>query len=345
MEEIYFKRAMSAIIVLILAVLSFFLIKPILLSIIMGLLLAFLFMPIYRWTYKYVKSKNLSASLICVLFMLILIIPMWLLTPMIIDQSFKFYLAAQQMDFITPFKKIFPSLFASDQFSSEVGSVLRSFITKTTNSFMNSISQVILNFPTLALHFIVVIFTFFFALRDNERLIGYVKSLLPFPKEVEKKLFDSSKAITAAVIYGQVVIGVLQGIVAGIGFLIFGVPNALLLTLLAIIAGIFPIIGTTLVWLPVAIYLLIANNIGAATGVLIFGLVSSSIDNFLRPVFVSKRTKVHSSLILIGMIGGLFLFGILGIIIGPLILAYLLIIIELYRGKQEPKFLVNGLKG
>lgn len=105
MEEIYFKRAMSAIIVLILAVLSFFLIKPILLSIIMGLLLAFLFMPIYRWTYKYVKSKNLSASLICVLFMLILIIPMWLLTPMIIDQSFKFYLAAQQMDFITPFKK------------------------------------------------------------------------------------------------------------------------------------------------------------------------------------------------------------------------------------------------
>ena len=84
-----------------------------------------------------------------------------------------------------------------------------------------------------------------------------MKSLLPFSKEVEKKIFDYSKGITSSVLYGQVIIGILQGIAAGLGFFIFGVPKALFLTLLAMMAGIFPIIGTTIIWLPVAIYLFI----------------------------------------------------------------------------------------
>ena len=147
---------------------------------------------------------------------------------------------------------------------------------------------------------------------------------------------DSIPALTISVIYGQVVVGILQGLAVGIGFFIFKVPNALFLTLLACIAGVFPIIGTTIVWAPVVIYLLIAGNTLPAFGVIIFGFISATLDNLVRPIIVAKRAHMHSALMLIGMIGGLFLFGIMGFILGPLILAYLLIILEIYRNKKSP---------
>jgi predicted PurR-regulated permease PerM len=105
--------------------------------------------------------------------------------------------------------------------------------------------------------------------------------------------------------------------------------------------GILPILGTPLVWVPVAIYMFIAGNNVAGWGVVVFGIISSTIDNILRPIFVSKMTKVHSGIVLISMVGGIFLFGILGIVIGPLIVAYLLIILELYRKKPVPGLIIQ----
>ena len=181
---------------------------------------------------------------------------------------------------------------------------------------MNSISMVILDFPNLALQFTVIFFTFFFVLRDQEVIVEYVKSLLPFSKDVEKKLFDNSKLLTSAILYGQVIIGIIQGVILGIGLFIFGVKNALILTLFARLAGILPILGTAIVWLPVAVYLFVAGNTVPAWGVVVFGVLSSTVDNILRPIIVSRRTKIHSGILVVSMIGGIFLFGIMGFILG-----------------------------
>jgi predicted PurR-regulated permease PerM len=169
----------------------------------------------------------------------------------------------------------------------------------------------------------------------------YVRSLLPFSKSIEDRLFKSSKDITFSVIYGQIIVGAIQGIIVGVGFFIFGVPNFLFLTILAILAGIFPIVGTTLIWLPVMIFLFIAGNDFQAVGVAAFGIVAAFIDNIVRPILVSKRARMHPLLILVGMIGGLFFFGILGFILGPLIIAYALIILEIYRGKELKGIFIN----
>jgi len=342
MEEKYFKKIMSSIIFVVLVVLSFLLIKPILLSIIVGFILAFIFMPLHTWFSKKINSKYISASIMCILLTLVIFLPVWFLTPIIIKQSFDIYLISQKTDFVTPLKNFFPSFFASDDFSAEIGSAIYSFVTKMTNFVTNALSQIILNFPTLLLKFVVVFFTFFYVLIDKDKIILYIKSLLPFSKDVEKKLFDYSKDITSSVIYGQVIIGLLQGVIVGLGLFIFKVPNALFLTLLASLAGVFPIIGTTIVWLPVTIYLFIAGNTFSAAGVGIFGIISNTVDNILRPIFVSKRAKMHPLLILIGMVGGLFLFGIVGFILGPLIIAYILTIIEIYRNKNSPGVFIQN---
>jgi len=340
----YFEKIMTAIIIIFLIVLSFFLLKPILLAIIAGLLLAFIFTPTYRWFYKKTKSKNLSASIIIAVLALVIIISAWFLMPLLIQQSFKIFQATTQLDFITPLESIFPQFFASEQFSSEIGSILSSFTTRLANTLVNSLSSIILNFPTLSLQLLVVLFTFFFVLRDQEEIVNYIKSLLPFPKEIEKKLFGYSTDITKSVLFGQVIIGIIQGLIAGIGFIIFGVPNALFLMLLAMFMGILPILGTPIIWVPVAIYMFIAGNNLAGWGVAVFGIIASTIDNILRPIFVSKMTKVHSGIVLVSMVGGLFLFGVFGLILGPLIISYLLIILELYRKKPTPGLIIQEEK-
>ena len=341
MRNINPKEFVAGIFIIALTVLSFLILKPILISIITALILVFIFSPVYDLIQKYVKIKNLSALLVVFILITIIVLPMWFLTPIMIKQSFSFFQIIHDVDFVTPLKKSFPALFASEEFSNEIGSILASFTTKAAGFLVDSFSQIILNFPVILLHLVVIFFTFFYVLRDREIIISYVKSILPFSKDVEKKLFEYSRGITTTVIYGQVIVGIVQGLIIGIGFFIFKVPNALLLTFLASIMGIFPVVGPFIVWIPVAIWLFAMDNILAAWGIIIFGLVASNIDNILRPMIVSRRTRIHSLIILISMIGGFFFFGILGLILGPIIISYLFVFLEIYRGKNLPGIIIE----
>ncbi|MBU0958943.1 MAG: AI-2E family transporter [Nanoarchaeota archaeon] len=341
-DDAFFKRVLSVLILIVLLILSFFILKPILLSVALGFILAFIFAPVYRILFKATKSSNLSASLVCFILIITIILPVWFFTPMVIDQGLKVYQSVQETDFVTPLQTIFPSLFASEQFSQEVGGMLRSFTSKIANYALNYMGDFLLKFPTLMLHFLVVLFTFFFVLKDKEEIRKYVGSLLPFSEVVQKRFFDSSRAITGSVLYGQVVLGIIQGVIVGIGFFIFGVPNAFLLSILAILLGIIPIIGPMFVWVPVLIYMLVQGDPTVSiVGILIFGIIGSNIDTFLRPIIVSKASNIHSGVILIGMIGGLFFFGVIGLLLGPLVLAYLLIVLDIYRDTFGPKTIVK----
>lgn len=341
MEKEYFKNFTATGIIIILLVLSFFLLKPILLSIIIAIILGYLFYPLYKRTNRLIKSEYISALLMCLLLTAIIFIPMWFLTPILIKQSFNFYVSSQQIDFVTPLKQIFPNVFASEQFSQEIGSALSSFITKTSNFLTNTFAKLISNFPILLLQFFIVFFIFFVVLKEQEKFVDYIRSLLPFSKEVENKLFKSSREITSSVFYGQIILGIVGGILVGISLYLFKVPNAFILMILAAVAGILPIIGTSIVWVPVAIYLFIIGSFYPAMGVILFGIVSSSIENFVKPIILSKWINLHPAIVLIGMVGGTFIFGLLGIILGPLILAYLLIILEIYRDKKVPGVFIN----
>lgn len=341
MEKEHFRNLLTTGIIIVLIVLSFFLLKPILLSIIVAIILGYLFHPIYKKVNKLIKSEYISALLMCVFLTAIIFIPMWFLTPILIKESFNFYLSSQQIDFVTPLKQIFPNVFASEQFSQEIGSAISSFVTKTSNLLVNTFAKLISNFPILLLQFFVVFFIFFVVLKEQEKFVDYIKSLLPFSKEIEGKLFKSSREITTSIFYGQIILGIIGGIIVGISLYLFNVPNAFILTILAAAAGILPIIGTSIIWVPVAIYLFLVGSFYPAIGVVLFGIISSTLENFIKPIILSRYINLHPAIVLIGMVGGTFIFGILGIILGPLVLAYLLIVLEIYRDKKTPGVFIN----
>lgn len=336
MEDSFLRKATSTVILAVLIVLAFFLLKPILLSIITGLIFAFVLSPLYNKVLKFVKSKNFASLIMCLFLLAIIILPLIFLTPIIIDESIKLFVASQKIDLVTPLKSLFPSIFTSEVFSEQIGLTLQTFITKLTSSIMTSLSQILLDFPTILLNITIIFFTLFYTLKDKEEIISYIKGVLPFSKDIEKKLFDSTRDITFSVLYGYIIIGILQGIILGVGLLIFQAPNAFVLFILAVIVGILPILGPSLVGVPTAIFLFIDGNPVSAWGILLFTLVSSLSDYLIRPILVSKRAKLPPALILVGMVGGFLMFGILGFILGPLIIAYLLIIVELFKPKNAP---------
>lgn len=335
MDEKYVKKVALVVVLAVLFILTFFILKPILLSTSFGLILAFIFYPLYKKIIPWVKSKNLAAIIICLALLIIITLPLFFITPFVVKQVFNIYSEIQATG-PSIFEKILPSFIASSELSKDLIIALNVFAGKIATSFMNSFMDIILNSPIIFLHILLVLFVFFFGLRDGEALIQYLKEISPLSKESEKKVFKQFKDITYSVIFGQIIIGIFQGLVTGIGLLIFGVPNAIVLTLIATFVGIIPIIGPWLVWVPVDIYLFMNGRIGAAIGLLIYGLIVITwIDTLIRPFIVSKKTKINSAVVLVSMVGGFLVFGILGLIIGPLIISYLLLLLEFYKEKKK----------
>ena len=326
------RRVFVLSLILILVVLSFMVIKPIILSIIAGLILAYAFFPLYKRTYRILKERNTSALAVCFMIFLVVFIPIWFIIPMIIQQTFDMFTAIQSIDILALVSKIFPA--ASEQFQKDFASMIINFIGDITSATIDYMITFLLDIPTALLHAAVLIFVFFFALRDHDKLKEFVGGVSPFKKEKEKILIKKFREITSSVVFGYIIVGVIQGIATGLGLLFFGVPHALLLTLLAVFASILPIAGPWFIWIPAAIYLFTSGSSGAAIGFILYSaLFVSSIDNILRPYIVARKTGTSSVIVLIGMIGGLFLFGILGIILGPLILSYLILFLKAYKDK------------
>lgn len=326
------RRLSSMGILILLAVLAFLILRPIALSIVAGLIFAYAFLPLYKRIVKRTKKRSLSAAIVCAFILVILLVPFWFLAPIIIQQTFDLFTLSQTIDFSQVVRNVFPG--TSEQVQREATTIIISFIGKTTTYILNTLTGLFFNLPIILLHLTVIMFVFFFTLRDHDKLREYVTGLSPFRKDKERILTKQFKDVTSSIIFGYIVVGIIQGIAAGIGFFIFGVPKALILTILAVFAAIIPMVGPWLVWVPVAIYMFATGSTAAAVGFTIYSaLFVSFIDNFLRPYIVSRKTGTSSVIVLIGMIGGLLVFGILGLILGPLILAYLIVFLTAYRNK------------
>ena len=304
-EERQFKNLSVIVIFIALVILSFIVIMPLLIPVIMALVLSYIFYPLYKFTLRIVREKNISAFIIIILILFVLFIPLWFLLPVLLKQTLNAYTYMQKLDISEFIKQLFPQ-FSDSEVLKEIADSIDSFISNLSSSIISYLSNTILDIPNILLKTVVLLFVFFFALRDGEELIAYVKSWSPFPETVEKKLSKQFKDITNSIVYGHIIVGALQGALTGIGLFIFGIPHAVLFTLLAIITAILPILGAWLVWIPVVVYLFITGKTTSAVIFLLYCvIVVSWVDNILRPYIVSRKTKISSAVIIVGMMGGL----------------------------------------
>ena len=147
------------------------------------------------------------------------------------------------------------------------------------------------------------------------------------------------------VVFGYLMVAFIQGLFAMLGFLLFGVPSPFFWGTIVALLALVPVLGSTLIWLPAAI-IMVMNGVIQNSNLLIFKgiglaiyfiLFVSSVDNIMRPIIMGNRAKAHPAVIMLGIFGGIYLFGILGVLIGPLVLSLVVVLAEIYLGPTEEK--------
>lgn len=320
-------------------VISFFILKPIIVAMIAGALLGYVLYPIYLPVRRLIKRENLSTFIFIFLLFLLIAVPLWFLLPGLIRDVFNTYMLIQKTDFTVNLAKIF-GLFLSAETAQLATVQANSFIANLFSSMIASLNNVFSNLPNILFQAAIMLFTFYFVIRDYPLLRETLIRLSPFSDSTEKKFASEFRGITNAIIFGHLLVGVIKGLALGLGFLLLGVDNILFLTSIGIILSIIPIVGPWLLWVPVALLLIINGNVFGGVVLFFYGLIIiSQIDNVLLPYIISRKSNLNVFVSLIGTIGGLYAFGIIGLIIGPLILSYLLIILDFYKeGKLNELF-------
>jgi predicted PurR-regulated permease PerM len=172
----------------------------------------------------------------------------------------------------------------------------------------------------------------FFLLRDGGRLKSELRPISPFSEEQERQIFDHLERTVRGALQAVIVVPVVQGVLAGIGFMIFGVPSPFVWGTAVILAATVPILGSPLGWLPAVAYLFFRNETGAAIGLLAYGLVIvSGADNVVKPMLLRGTANIHPLLGFLSILGGVLAFGVFGFLIGPVVVSLVLSAIRIYR--------------
>jgi len=196
---------------------------------------------------------------------------------------------------------------------------------------INQMSSVTLG----TVHFIITVFIMlycmYFFLIDGEKLLGRMLYYLPLEDHNERRILEKFNSVTRAMLKGTLLIGILQGTLAGIAFAVAGIPSAVFWGAIMTVLSIIPSIGSALVWFPAAVILGVTGHTTAGIGLAVFCIiVVGSLDNLLRPILVGKDTQMHELMIFFGTLGGILMFGVAGIIIGPIVAALFVTVWDIY---------------
>lgn len=211
------------------------------------------------------------------------------------------------------------------ELATNAAGVLASVMTKISRELVGNVFK-------LAYKLLVIVVGTFFMTHDGHRAIDFVRDILPLSVEAKDAFFLRAKQMLYAIFYGIILTAGIQGALGAFGWHYVGLGNPVLFGALMFLLAMLPFVGTPLVWVPGVIYLFANGDTKSAIILLVWSLlVVSSIDNLLRPLFISEGSKAHMLLIFVGVLGGLSAWGFLGLFMGPLVLSVAYFLAQLYR--------------
>ena len=326
----------------ILSGLTYLIFKPFFTAILIAAILAVLFHPTYTKLLNITKNREtLTSILTCLLVFFIIILPLGFVVSLITSEVISASQAA-----LNPESNIYPKVLPIleelsqipiiDNFIQDPKSLLNderitnaaSQIGQTSIKYATSISQSIAS--TIGM-IIIMFFSLFYFLIDGKTIIKKFMELSPLANKYENIIFQKFTSISRATIKGTIALGLIQGLIGGFSFLVAGIPSVALWTIIMIFLSIIPLVGAPVIMLPASLIMFITGNIGTGIFLLIATAIVSGADNILRPKLVGKDIQMHSLLIFFATIGGISAFGIFGFIIGPIVVAIFLTILDIYE--------------
>jgi predicted PurR-regulated permease PerM len=315
--------------------------------IVLAIVVTGVFSPVYRMINR--KLQPAFASLLtCVIIFFVLFIPISFFVGILANEAYDLYFTARDAVQSQPIKGLFENSRVLDRINlllaninititgdelnsaiSEIGRVVGLFLYEQARSITANVLMFIGNF-----FFMLLII--FYLLIDSSRLASFIVSLSPLPDDQDQKLIQKFKDIAGAILLGNGLGGVIQGTLGGIVFALFGLQSPFLWGVVMALLAFLPIVGIGVVFIPAAIYLFLKGRIAAGIFFIVFYVIlSGCIEYFFKPKLVGKRVQMPTLLVFLAIIGGLKLFGILGIIYGPLIVTAFLTLTEIYQSSYK----------
>lgn len=322
--------------VILLGFMTFQVLNPFLLPLGWAIVLSILFYPLFAFLLRYVKYKSI-ASLITVLVICALLLGPFsyvgfafmdemrsLSTSFQLNERLAHHPYSQWL--YTKVIKIFgiPQSQFDKAIVENLGHVRDAVLEKATSGFGDVISFFV--------NFLLMVFAIFFMLIDGPRFLKKGKDYMPFNEEEKVRLAEQIHDIVVSTIYGGVIVGLIQGVLAGVSFAFLGFKSPVVWGFATAIASFIPILGAAAVWGPAVLYLFATGATYKAVALLIIGAFGISlVDNILKPLIIGNRVKMPMLIILFSVLGGIKLFGLIGLILGPLVIALFVSVLEIFR--------------
>lgn len=334
------SRVFLLVLVVVISVLFLKMIRPFLTALLLAGIIASLAQPFYRRLVGLLRGRRRGAAvMVLVLMVLVVVVPLAGLLGLVAAEAIKVGDAAlpwvqdklDHTDQIMVWLQTLPFYDRIEPYRDDIltraGQAV-GFISKLLIGSLSAVTSGTLNFLFMLA---VMLYAMYFFLHQGGRLVDRILFYLPMEEAEERLLLEKFRSVTRATLKGTAVIGLLQGTLAGAAFAVAGVPSALFWGALMVVLSVIPGVGTALVWVPASIVLISGGQTTAGIVLALFcGGVVSSIDNVLRPRLVGQDTKLPDLLILLSTLGGVAMFGMLGLIIGPILAALFVTVWEIY---------------
>ena len=339
------KFRTAFVIILVVAVSALFLAVtwPLLQALLLGALLAGLCHPLYRWITRLLGGRrSLGAIVTLVILFIVVAGPLSAFLGVVVQQALavsnqaipwvqQHFGAASTFNAHDWLAQRFPALAdyvpSQAQLVESVGAAAKSI-----GGFLVTVaSRMTATTAAFLLNLFVMVYAMFFFFRDGEKILEKIFYYMPLSNEDEALMLQRFASITRATVKGTIVIGIIQGALAGVAFWVAGIDGSAFWGTIMAILSIIPGIGAALIWVPAVIYLIVSGQVLA--GLLLLAWCASvvgTVDNILRPILVGKDARMPDLLILVGTLGGLFLFGPIGFIVGPIVCGLFLTVWDIY---------------
>lgn len=322
--------------------LCWLMVRPFLGVIAWATVLVIVFYPVHRRILQRVGSPALTALISCALVILIILVPLAAITLAVVNelsgavqniQGGLNYILHPQSRVSGPLlnwlsKYVDVSKLQTDEYLLNQLRGMGGAIAGQTLGFLGGVVSVIVQI-------FFVIFTMFYLFKDGERIRQVVRDALPLETEQAESVLKRTREVIDASVYGVFSIAIIQGTLGGLAFWVLGLPSAIIWGVAMTFLSMIPMLGAFIVWLPAALYLAITGHWFKALLLVLWGtLVIGMIDNFLRPKLVGTRTRLHELLIFFAVLGGLSVFGVLGVVLGPVVVALALALVAVFRAAE-----------
>jgi predicted PurR-regulated permease PerM len=305
--------------------------------------LVIVFYPVHKRIAQRTGRPALSALISCVLVVLVILVPVALITVAVFNelsgamqnlQAGLRYVLDPNSSFTGPIltwlsRYVDVTQLHSDQYLLDQLKGMSRSIAGQTLGFLGGVVSVVVQM-------FFVIFTMYYFFKDGEKIYAVLRDSIPLERRQAERVMKRTRDVIDASVYGVISIAIIQGLLGGLAFWALGLPSAIIWGVVMTFLSMIPMLGAFVVWLPAAIYLALSGHWIKAVVLVAWGtLAIGTVDNFLRPKLVGSRTRLHELVIFFAVLGGLKVFGVLGVVLGPVVVAVTLAVIEVFHAAEQ----------